>query len=258
MLPNGDNTTAVEQPQGSHNFSLAAIALIPAFDASPNGISVDEFIRILDDAASLSNWTDAQIATLARMRIQGQADLFLQSRTELKSKGWPELKKSLEQRFGNKETLTESRAKLHNCVQTQTESIREFATRLRVIGNKLLQYKDGTAQEEIEIREKIAQEEILSQFIRGLREDTRRFVATSNPQNLEDAITKAIREENYLQTLPTKIKAFVAKEPEGSGTPCSSKPRDGNNERKTIICKYCHYPNHIQRDCVLFQEDSGN
>lgn len=181
--------------------SLSAAVLIPNFDGTATSITITEFIRVVDDAAGLSTWDDDQIARIARIKIQGPADIFLQSNPALLTAPWSALKRELAARFSQKESLVEVRNKLRDCIQGSSETATDFATRLRVIGNKLLSFASDTATaEERNVRQKVANEEVLAQFIKGLRESIRRFVSTHNPQTLEEALEKAAREESYLAT----------------------------------------------------------
>lgn len=189
---NGENTA-----EGSP--ILSAAVLIPNYDGSSTGISIAEFVRIVDDAAGLAGWNGEQTARIARIKVQGQADMFLQANPELITKEWPLLKKELQKRFHLSASLVDVRNSLRECVQGSAENATEFATRLRVIGDKLLSFADENASaDENAIRQKVANEEILAQFIKGLKEGIRRFVSTHNPQNLDEAVQKATREESYL------------------------------------------------------------
>ncbi|KAH8022384.1 hypothetical protein HPB51_023671 [Rhipicephalus microplus] len=82
-----------------------------------------------------------------------------------------------------------------NARQKADEEVRSFASRLRMLGTATLANSDSQDPVKASLRREILAEQLLSQFLLGLRDPVRRFVLSRDPKTFDEAIAIAAKEE---------------------------------------------------------------
>lgn len=287
---NGQSSSSSETPSQNQNppqtsqAFMGALALIPIF----SGNNVKDFIKSVNSAGKLARCDPFQLAEIAKLKFSGEANNFLDANPNLEDVEWPALRAEIEKRFGEKGTLQSNRMKLKDCFQQDDESVREYVTRLKLIGYQTVRNCPDPAEKEI--RKRILDEDLLTQFLCGLKKEISRFVYSHNPTDLESAATRAEHEEQFssgarTEVLVNKIAAPSVEPPRSNynsaasrepsfdrdrrprdrtpyrspsaprdNTPyrSSSAPRDNrrpSSEKETRTCYYCNRRGHIERFC---------
>ena len=174
-----------------------AISLVSPFSGLPTDrYRIQDFISNIEEAALLDGWSDTQKCAITRLRLQPPAKDFLETDTSLPTTtSWTSLREALMTRFVVSEPYAQAYKLLTDCFQKQNESVQDYASRLRILGNKTLRL--GTDPTENSVRRKVLQEHLLLQFCKGLQDSLKRFVATHDPSSLDDALSIAQREETF-------------------------------------------------------------
>ncbi|XP_075737208.1 uncharacterized protein LOC142776769 [Rhipicephalus microplus] len=82
-----------------------------------------------------------------------------------------------------------------NARQKADEEVRSFASRLRILGTATLASSDSQDPVKASLRREILAEQLLQQFLLGLRDPVRRFVLSRDPKTFDEAIAIAVKEE---------------------------------------------------------------
>ncbi|GFS77779.1 hypothetical protein TNCV_553631 [Trichonephila clavipes] len=83
-----------------------------------------------------------------------------------------------------------------SCIQGSSESVQEFAARIKKLGTQIFQSSNSAPNMQV----RNAKDQLLqSRFISGLRNDIRRFVLARDPNNLEESINAALIEEQNVK-----------------------------------------------------------
>ncbi|KAH8025082.1 hypothetical protein HPB51_002998 [Rhipicephalus microplus] len=75
------------------------------------------------------------------------------------------------------------------------EAVRSFASPLRILGTAILASSNSQDPGKASLRRKILVEQLLLQFLLGLRDPVRRFVLSRDPKTFDEAIAIAVKEE---------------------------------------------------------------
>lgn len=188
---------------------LSALTAIPQFSGH-NKTTIREFIKSVSAVGKLTKCTDEQLAELAKLKLTGLANAFLESQPELEVLHWTALSASLKTRFGDPEGPQAKRYLLRDCTQNNSETVRDYLIRLKQIG--YLTIKPTENDTEKKIREEIMQEELLEQFMRGININLRHAVYSANPTTLEKAAVEAQRQERFINS-KTKTQSVLAIKP---------------------------------------------
>jgi hypothetical protein len=173
-------------------------ALVETFNGTSRP-SVEVFVKSIERAAALSNYSEVQQLGLAKLKMRGAALEYLESDTVLDIYvKWDDFKKALLERYQEKISVANATNMLANCMQKSGETVADYVTRLRVIGVKILQ--PCTVAKKV-LRVKMLDEQLCAQLLRGLKDDIRRFVLSREPADLKEAIRIArLEEQNALTT----------------------------------------------------------
>ncbi|KAL1478874.1 hypothetical protein MTO96_052308 [Rhipicephalus appendiculatus] len=93
------------------------------------------------------------------------------------------------------EPLSSKVERFRNARQNTGEEARSFANRVRLLGTATLAGSSGEESAKAQLRREILAEQMLSQFLTGLRDPVRRFVLSRDPKTFDEAINAAAREE---------------------------------------------------------------
>lgn len=188
--------TPVAQPNALGAGMLALGGLVPSFTGDGTTVCVREFFQILEQVGSMGGWQDSQLIGIARCKMVGSAYAFAwQDECVAAVTTFTAFKALALERF-DAEPQNVKLSKFLAAKQNAGEDVRAFAGRLRVLGNATL----GTnalegAQEKREMRRQLLSEQMLSQFVGGLRDPIRRFTLSRDPETFDAAIEIAVKEE---------------------------------------------------------------
>lgn len=190
---------------------LQSATLVENFSGSGRP-SVEVFLRSVERAAVLGNWTVPQKLGLAKLKLRGGAAEYLESDPALENAdNWDTFRALLLVRYQEITTLANATNQMATCMQKNSESVQDYATRLRLLGLKTLRVVAD--EEENRIRRDMLDEQLNAQFQRGLRDSIRRFVQSREPENFTDAVRQATREEQCESSLrPRRVLAVSAPE----------------------------------------------
>ncbi|KAJ8889804.1 hypothetical protein PR048_009308 [Dryococelus australis] len=187
---------------------------------------VDVFIDTINNVANMLGWKEAEKVMSACLSLKGQALTVLKANPHMKTKHFKVA--------DNKEASFD---KFFNCVQRQGESVREYATYLRLVNNGTI--SNGPTVESV--RAKVLEETTLTQFLKGIRGSIQRFVLSRVPQTFEQAVQFEESEEqnellaNNHSVVPGSLGHSV-RFAMGS---------------KMVKCHSCGSLGHVGRDCQL-------
>ncbi|KAK3931617.1 Retrovirus-related Pol polyprotein from transposon 412 [Frankliniella fusca] len=221
MVENGEILQRTSPEDRNMTFS-AAISLIPVFSGIVGGKSYRDFSKAVAAAGQLAGCTDLQLAQAARIKLEGPASEYLDSHPDMEKAGWNKIDEALKSHFQNEPSVEESKARLMKAAQVDGESVREFATRIRLLGCKLLKLVDGDEAGN-KVRQDILNQDMLTYFLKGLRADIKRFVHTHQPANLEEATRYAQAEESFLASVEQPMSILTISTP-SSDRPISPSP----------------------------------
>lgn len=222
------------------------IQLVEPFENRPNQ-EIESFVESIDNIAEMVGWGDAEKLVCCRMKLKGSALTVLRAHPQMKTcKTWVEFVDFLYQNFKVYKSRASSFDRFFSCVQKHNESVRDFATRLRLAGKGTV--ADGPVKETA-VRNKVFEENILAVFLKGIRPGIQRFVLSRSPRNFDQAVRYA-EEEAQNESL-TSVKGYaqvVEERNEGLGRARedSRRPDFRSGDRK---CFNCNATSHIARFC---------
>ncbi|KAE8745556.1 hypothetical protein FOCC_FOCC007745 [Frankliniella occidentalis] len=228
MVVNGEEEPPQGNPEERNMTFSAAISLIPVFNGMTGGKSYRDFAKAVTAAGQLACCSDKQLAQAARIKLEGDASEYLDAHPDLDAAGWTKLNAVLKARFQVDPTPEESKQRLMNATQSEGESVREFATRVRLLGCKILQLEAGDDAGN-KIRQEILNKDLLTYFKKGLRADIKRFVNTHRPSTLEEATEVAEGEESFLATVEKPMAVLKVSNPKADTPPPR---RDEESDRR--------------------------
>lgn len=159
-------------PAGSNNIKY------PTFSGT-DGADVNTFIRDLNSATTYQKQTSLQKAELFPMCLRGAAKSWFQSATHLAGKPYDQLCDALIRKFHTESDIWLLEQQLTNKNQLPSESITQYATRIRTLCQRL-----GTSDDEHK-----------RNFLTGLRPEIRNYVMLQRPKTLDEAETLAKMKE---------------------------------------------------------------
>lgn len=208
--------------------------------------TVEVFIKSVERAMELGNWTEKQQISIAKMKMRGAAAEYLESDTAIDAyTTWSEFKKALLDRYADKISVANATNMLANCMQKSGENVADFVTRLRFIGSKIL--KPAANSVEQALRLKLLNEQLSAQLQRGLKDEIRRFVLSREPTDFEEAIKIARQEEQNAVTVRRTIHAVHTGDPQSSA---NYKP--GERPFREMFCRACKEKTHWTTKCPTF------
>lgn len=171
--------------------------------------TIESFLQQLEEVSKLGGWSEKSKVAIARIRMKGDAAEFMNANPHLrKLENWKTFKSALLTRFARQEPLAHKLQRFHECIQKSSETVNEYVTRLKLAGNRTLKVTED--REENDMRAQLLEETMQAQFIRGLRQNIRRFVMSRNPASFDEAVTVAINEElNEMQSQERKHSVYM-------------------------------------------------
>lgn len=181
---------------------MALGGMVPSFTGDGNGITIQDFLRVLEQVGGLGGWTEAQMTGIARCKMVGAAYNFAWHEEAVAAAAtFAEFKALATKRFDTEPEYVKLQRFL-SAGQKDGEDVQSFATRLRALGNAAVGTQDGTETEvKRELRKELLNEQLRTQFLNGLRDPVRRFTLSRDPKNFQEAIDAAVREERNERTV---------------------------------------------------------
>lgn len=204
------------------------LSAIDAFKGTP-GEDVKQFLAEIEEAATLGNWLLAQKLAVAKLHMKGEAGHFLEANPDIKAENdWDKFKNAVLKRFDPDEHKSTALQNLMETTQKATETVSEYATRLKLAGRKT--FKPGASDAETKIRNEVLQETMMAQFLRGLKRGLRRNVLTREPKSLAEAIKFALSEEQNLKLIESgaPVRAIADVSEKGKWGVSTQRAREGD------------------------------
>lgn len=181
---------------------MALGGMVPSFTGDGNGITIQDFLRVLEQVGGLGGWTEAQMTGIARCKMVGAAyDFAWHEEAVAAASTYAEFKTLATKRFDTEPECVKLQ-RFMSARQKDGEDVQSFATRLRALGNAAVGTQDGTETEvKRELRKELLNEQLRTQFLNGLRDPVRRFTLSRDPKNIQEAVDAAVREERNERTV---------------------------------------------------------
>ena len=253
-------TPSTATPPTTYNM-MVGIDAIPVYDGHG---SIDEFLGIIEETATVAQWTEGQKVAITRLKLRDRAKQLIASDPTLQTtKFWNELKTELKTQFTRPCVKGTAIRSFIECRQRPNETCRQFLTRLKLLGNKTVTWMGDVAKDEV-LKMKLDQD-ICTQFTLGLTAPLKQRVLSGNPTDLKAALEIAEREESIeymLKSANRECRAVHA--PTASRDTirrCFNCQKQGHYQKdcwkkKQSTCYTCNRPGHLSSNC--FQNPRGN
>jgi hypothetical protein len=248
---------------------LSLISLVPRWAGTNKSGPLHEFIKQLEDAASLGNWSDSDKRKVASLKLTDAARRY-NSAPEFHGPDvtWATFKKTLQDRFRDTRTIQFHYAKMHAARQKSDESALDFADRLRELGKNIQPTVTDPAG--LRSHDEHVRRMVLVCFTKGLRGTAGIQVGYKVPNTLEalqiDAVVEQTEQDRKGGTFYLGERKFDAKrdqaanrEPRGENRKRYSnrRPRDRDREKPKdvsgadkMVCYECNGTGHMARECA--------
>lgn len=192
---------------------MSLIYMVPIFKGDSTLGASDYFDKI-DSIAKLGRWEDSQKLAVAKLRMEGRSESYVRANFRVKSiSNYTEFVQEIVREFRDVDNLSVDMARFNACVQLPGESVRVYADNIQLLGSKTIAMsgKPDDAERD-EILNSVLQKSLISQFLSGIRGDSKRFVLSrcKNSKTFEEVVSVALEEEQNerLMCRPSQIAAF--------------------------------------------------
>ena len=203
---NALNDSAGTQGSAGRVKNLGALREIPVFEPEKDGgVSVNDFLEAVQNAASLGNLDLDDVMRVMPMRLKGPAKgyyrTFLSSKQvgpnpEGRSLGhlWPDFKRGLRDRFRKTTDPVAYLMQLTNCQQGDTETARGYAQRV-----KTLAYKTWPqfTQSQDEPTRRMGESLIYQHFLKGLKPNHIERIHLKGIRDMDTAVLELTNKETF-------------------------------------------------------------
>lgn len=230
---------------GTLHFSIRdALEAVPNFDGY--NIAFCHFVEGCEEALSMISPSQEIVLVRAiRNKLKGDAHKSILGKVfdSLRS-----LVEFLRKKYGPRETVYETQARLAYLCQSNNEKVASYANRVRELGKRIMdaqQRQFGTISREFE---KSVEDNIKISFLRGLNREIR----VTREGTFEELESRAIDAERELETIQAIRQVVLGeKAPEKRSAPLR---RIGT---EVIKCQYCHKIGHTADRCRSIRNGSN-
>lgn len=184
-------------PEPVNNMLAGYVSLLPIFKGDGSPPTINDFFILFEEIAYLAQWNSSQKLILAKSRCRDMALQYLLDSVDVKSvKEFDEFKILMIEHFRERVPMGQRMQEFLACVQKETETVPQFATRIKKFSTYLAPQLSEQPGAEARIAAKqVTDSLLLGQFLTGINQSIRRFVLAQNPPTLEKAIEAATQEE---------------------------------------------------------------
>lgn len=150
-------------------------------------VPLEKFFRSLEKAASAGTWNEATTLNVLKLKLEGDADDFIQYSEEAqKTTSLETIKQLLEDRFGDPTPKTILRLRFLECTMEEGELVTQFAVRCNKAFKATLERgsESGATYEKAKL-------ELRDVFILGLKEELSSHIKMKSPETFEEAVKLA-------------------------------------------------------------------
>lgn len=224
----------------------ALLNLVGAFTGTQEGLTIEDYLENFERVAALGGWTDGQMIDIMKLKCLAEAKDFIKSDPDVGAAvTWIDFKNRLRKRFKAIESPVILVQNFLECVQKPGESVQSYTTRLRAAGAKTVKTTDSVA--ESLVRSTVMKEQMLAQFLKGLRGNVKRFVLAGAPVTFEGAVVKAVQEEQNEKSVGGRAVGMA-------GVPSTTldthiPPPLAEPAQIPVQCQICNKRGHIALTC---------
>jgi hypothetical protein len=225
-------TGEVELARAGYRKDLSMQSLIKPWSGDSTSRSVQEFIGLLSEVGACWGWSERELLTIGKAKLEGPAATFIVSKGTIDS--FVHLKELLSERFGDISGFEVYEEELRSIVRGRGEKIVEFAERCELLGRRIRVRPDLTG-EEAAWWNREADRMVLRGFMKGLTGMVGGQVQVGRPANMKEAVRLALLVEQAFpesRAWETKLVGSLEQEPELSspGSECR-----GNNNYPPVL-----------------------
>ena len=177
-------TGELERARAGTRRDLSLQALIKPRPGDSAFRSVLEFLDLLREVGSCGGWSERELVTIGKAKLEGQAAAFLTSQGQVDS--FENLKLVLLERFGDVRGYEAHVAALQSMVRSRGETIVEFGEGCELLGCKIRAQTDLTVEEASWWQKEVAQM-VMRAFMEGLKGMVGGQVQVGRPANMKEA-----------------------------------------------------------------------
>ncbi|KAJ8873802.1 hypothetical protein PR048_024637 [Dryococelus australis] len=144
------------------------------------GQSIESFIETIESVASVMFWGDSEKLICCKLKLKGEAQNVMRA--------YPHMKIS---NFKPHKSHTSSFDKFFTCTPKSNETVRDYATRLRLTGCGMVA---DVPQHEASVLAPIFEENLMAVFLKGLKLSMQRFILSHSHHSFDKALQNAEEE----------------------------------------------------------------
>lgn len=259
------------------------VTKLPEFhgDPSKDNLTASSFIKRVEIAAKAAKWTGEQAVYHMRLALVGKAEQWFEVTADHSEPGWEEnfdlVSTAFIVRFEPAAVGTRSIASIREMRQSSSDTVQDFADRLRRLG---MQWRRATplptsaVSEEQKAFTRLGMRAhgdyiLLTLFTLGLKDNIKKTVFKRCPSTFQEALDIALDYEAGMENMKKN-----GEEPKGSKIAPVFVKRgsngnngiNGNNDKRTFAkdkdgkpaCNYCGIAGHFYKECRKRLREQGN
>lgn len=299
-MPGGDDTSPTNQTNGLTQETLIEaldsvrarkdVTRLPEFfgEADKDSITATGFIKRVEFAAKAAKWSDDQTVYYMRLALAGKAEQWYEITADSSEAAWEKdfdrVSSDLILRFEPSASGTRTLATISQMKQSGTESVQDYADRLRRIAmqwRRSAPMPAASTSEEQKVHARLGMRTmseyiLLTMFTQGLKEALKNAVMVQCPGTINEALEIALNHEAGLANMKSsneeprgakispvereneaEVDALGARRTTGgtTGTTYRGNNNTNNSGSTNQGCFYCGKMGHIKRDCLKKKRD---